>query len=86
VLGIRCVAVSEGEVSAELMPREDLENMGGTIHGGVLAAFPDTVMGAALHARATIDPKVNYLSPLARVGRDARHGAGDQRGPADRLR
>ena len=45
VLGIRCVAVSEGEVSAELTPREDLENMGGTIHGGVLAALLDTVMG-----------------------------------------
>ena len=27
VLGIRCVAVSDGEVSAELMPREDLENL-----------------------------------------------------------
>jgi len=38
-LGIRCVAVSEGEVNVELMPREDLENMGGTIHGGVLAAL-----------------------------------------------
>jgi uncharacterized protein (TIGR00369 family) len=74
VLGIRCVAVSEGEVSAELMPREDLENMGGTIHGGVLAALLDTVMGAALHTRlsasqkfATIDLKVNYLRPLSRA-------------------
>jgi hypothetical protein len=28
VLGIRCVAVSEGEVSAELTPREDLECRG----------------------------------------------------------
>jgi hypothetical protein len=45
VLGIRCVAVSEGDVSAELTPRVDLENLGGTIHGGVLAALLDTVMG-----------------------------------------
>jgi len=74
VLGIRCVAVSEGEVSAELTPREDLENLGGTIHGGVLAALLDTVMGAALHTRlsagqkfATIDLKVNYLRPLSRT-------------------
>jgi len=74
VLGIRCVAVSDGEVSAELMPHEDLENMGGTIHGGVLAALLDTVMGAALHTRlsagqkfATIDLKVNYLRPLSRA-------------------
>jgi uncharacterized protein (TIGR00369 family) len=74
VLGIRCVAVSEGEVNAELMPREDLENMGGIIHGGVLAALLDTVMGAALHTRlsagerfATIDLKVNYLRPLSRA-------------------
>jgi uncharacterized protein (TIGR00369 family) len=74
VLGIRCVAVSEGEVSAELMPREDLENLGGTIHGGVLAALLDTVMGAALHTHlsagqkfATIDLKVNYLRPLSRA-------------------
>jgi uncharacterized protein (TIGR00369 family) len=72
VLGIRCVGVSEGEVSAELMPREDLENMGGIIHGGVLAALLDTVM--ALHTRlsagqkfATIDLKVNYLRPLSRA-------------------
>jgi hypothetical protein len=27
VLGIRCVAVSEGDVSAELTPRVDLENL-----------------------------------------------------------
>jgi uncharacterized protein (TIGR00369 family) len=74
VLGIRCVAVSEGEVSAELTPREDLENGGGTIHGGVLAALLDTVMGAALHTRlsagekfATIDLKVTYLRPLSQA-------------------
>jgi len=74
VLGIRCVAVSVGEVSAELIPREDLENMGGTIHGGVLAALLDTVMGAALHTQlsagqrfATIDLKVNYLRRLSRA-------------------
>jgi acyl-coenzyme A thioesterase PaaI-like protein len=47
VLGIRCVAVSDGEVSAELMPREDLENLGGTIHGGVLAALLDRDGGRA---------------------------------------
>jgi uncharacterized protein (TIGR00369 family) len=57
VLGIRCVAVSEGQVSAELMPREDLENLGGTIHGGVLAALLDTVMGAALHTRLSAAQK-----------------------------
>jgi uncharacterized protein (TIGR00369 family) len=81
VLGIRCVAVSEGEVSAELTPREDLENMGGTIHGGVLAALLDTVMGAALHTRlsasqkfATIDLKVNYLRPLSRASGMMRGG------------
>jgi uncharacterized protein (TIGR00369 family) len=74
VLGIRCVAVSEGEVSAELTPREDLENRGGTMHGAVLAALLDTVMGAALHTVlsagqkfATIDLKVNYLRPLSRA-------------------
>jgi len=74
VLGIRCVAVSEGEVSAELMPGEDLENMGGIMHGGVLAALLDTVMGAALHTRlsagerfATIDLKVTYLRPLSQA-------------------
>jgi uncharacterized protein (TIGR00369 family) len=74
VLGIRCVAVSEGEVSAELTPREDLENRGGTMHGALLAALLDTVMGAALHTVlsagqkfATIDLKVNYLRPLSRA-------------------
>ena len=74
VLGIRCVAVSEGEVSAELTPREDLENLGATIHGGVLAALLDTVMGAALQTRlsagekfATIDLKVTYLRPLSQA-------------------
>ena len=74
LLGIRCVAVSEREVNAELMPREDFENMGGIIHSGVLAALLDTVMGAALHTRlsagekfATIDLKVTYLRPLSQA-------------------
>ena len=73
-LDIRCVSASEGDVSAELTPREDLENLGGTIHGGVLAKLLDTVMGAAFHTRlsagqkfATIDLKVNYLRPLSRA-------------------
>jgi uncharacterized protein (TIGR00369 family) len=73
-LDIRCVSASEGDVSAELTPREDLENLGGTIHGGVLAKLLDTVMGAAFHTRlsagqkfATIDLKVNYLRALSRA-------------------
>ena len=74
LLGIRCVAVSVGEVSAELTPREDIENLGSIIHGGALAALLDTVMGAALQTHlsvgqkfATIDLKVNYLRPLSQA-------------------
>lgn len=74
VLGIRCIAASAGEVSAELMPREELENLGGTMHGGTLAALLDTVMGAALETTlpagqkfATIDLKITYLRPLTQA-------------------
>lgn len=71
LLGIRCVAAADGEVSAELCASQELENLGGVVHGGVLAALLDTVMGAALQTRlppagqfATVDLKITYLRPL----------------------
>ena len=41
----------------------------GTCHGGVIAAFADTVMGSALYstgaaASATIEMNINFLEPV----------------------
>jgi uncharacterized protein (TIGR00369 family) len=45
-------------------------NVMGTCHGGVIAAFADTVMGSALYstgvaASATIEMNINFLEPVA---------------------
>ena len=44
-------------------------NVVGTCHGGVIAAFADTVMGSALYstgtaASATIEMNINFLEPV----------------------
>jgi len=44
-------------------------NVRGTCHGGVIAAFADTVMGSALYstgaaASATIEMNINFLEPV----------------------
>jgi uncharacterized protein (TIGR00369 family) len=47
-LGIRLLAVSEGEASTELPVAPALWNAMGTLHGGVFADLADVTMGVAL--------------------------------------
>ena len=48
-LGIRTTDVGPGTMTAELEVRADLLNPFGSVHGGVLAALTDHVLGAVLY-------------------------------------
>jgi uncharacterized protein (TIGR00369 family) len=72
LIGFQVVEVKEGEVTLELEPREDLENLSGALHGGVAAALLDTALGAALQTLlpvgqgfATLNLNVSYLRALS---------------------
>ena len=69
VLGIRFVEATRDRVVAELSYREDLTTVGGSLHGGTLMAFADTVGAAAtvlnLPAGATtttLESKTNFFA------------------------
>jgi uncharacterized protein (TIGR00369 family) len=51
-LGIRLVAVSDGEASTEMPVTPSLWNAMGTLHGGVFADLADVTMGVALATAA----------------------------------
>ena len=70
LLGIRFVETSPDRVVAELTYREDLTTVGGSLHGGTLMAFADTVGAVAtvlnLPAGAsttTLESKTNFFAP-----------------------
>ena len=69
LLGIRFVEATRERVVAELSYREDLTTVGGSLHGGTLMAFADTVGAAAtvlnLPAGATtttLESKTNFFA------------------------
>jgi 1,4-dihydroxy-2-naphthoyl-CoA hydrolase len=71
-LGIRLTDVSPGAMRAELPVRDELLNPFGNLHGGVLAALCDHVLGSVCYpvmARgawaATTEFKLNYLAPVS---------------------
>ena len=68
-LGIRFVEVGKDRVVAELPVREELTTLGGTLHGGTLMAFADTVGAAGTvvslqegQHTATIESKTNFFA------------------------
>ena len=70
-LGVRHVEVGPGVLRAEVDVRDDLKTPFGNLHGGVLAALCDHVLGTVLYpviARgawaATTEFKLNYLAPI----------------------
>src|SRR5262249_14736388 len=70
-LGIRVVDVGPGRLVAELPVRADLLNPFGNLHGGVLAALCDHVLGTVCYPviergswAATTEFKLNYLAPV----------------------
>lgn len=71
-LGIRLTDVSAGGMRAEVEVRDDLLTPFGNLHGGVLAALCDHVLGTVCYPvmprgawAATTEFKVNYLAPVS---------------------
>jgi uncharacterized protein (TIGR00369 family) len=70
-LGIRHTDVGAGVLRAEVDVRDDLMTPFGNLHGGVLAALCDHVLGTVLYPviprgawAATTEFKINYLAPV----------------------
>ena len=70
LLGIRFVEATPDRVVAELAWRPDLTTVGGTLHGGTLMAFADTVGAAATvlnlppgASTTTLESKTNFFAP-----------------------
>jgi uncharacterized protein (TIGR00369 family) len=70
-LGIRLTDTWPGGMRAEIPVRDDLLNPFGNLHGGVLAALCDHVLGTVCYPvippgawAATTEFKLNYLAPV----------------------
>jgi uncharacterized protein (TIGR00369 family) len=70
-LGIRHVEVGAGVLRAEISVRDELLTPFGNLHGGVLAALCDHVLGTVCYPviprgawAATTEFKLNYLAPV----------------------
>jgi 1,4-dihydroxy-2-naphthoyl-CoA hydrolase len=77
-LGIQHVEVGAGSLHARVEVRDELKTPFGNLHGGVLAALCDHVLGTVLYpviARgawaATTEFKINYLAPVTTGALDA---------------
>jgi uncharacterized protein (TIGR00369 family) len=72
-LGLRLVEFAPGRLRAEMEVREELLTPFGNIHGGVMAAICDHVLGCVCYPHmkrgqwaATTEFKLNYLAPISR--------------------
>ena len=70
-LGIRTVDAAPGRLVAELDVRGELLNPFGAVHGGVVSALADHVLGAVVYTvvergywAATTEFKLNFLAPV----------------------
>ena len=70
-LGIEMVDIGPGRMVCELPVRDELLNAFGTLHGGVVSALADHVLGAVLYSviergawAATTEFKINLLAPI----------------------
>lgn len=77
-LGLELVDSGEGTATIEMTPREEMANMSGFVHGGMISALADTAMGRALRTvkpgvvRAmSFDLKVNFIN-AAKIGETLR--------------
>jgi 1,4-dihydroxy-2-naphthoyl-CoA hydrolase len=71
-LRFRVTGVGPGQLTCELDVRDELLNPFGTLHGGVIAALVDHVLGAVLYPviergawAATTEFKLNLLAPVS---------------------
>lgn len=70
-LGMATTHIGPGTMSVDVPVRDDLKNPFGNLHGGVLAALVDHVLGAVAYPimergrwAATTEFKLNYLAPV----------------------
>lgn len=70
-LGIEHLEVGPGRLVAQLQCRDELMNRQGTMHGGVVSALTDHVLGAVLYPviqrgawAATTEFKINLVKPV----------------------
>jgi acyl-CoA thioesterase len=75
MLGIRVVGVGDGVGECALEIREEMLNLHGSVHGGVIYSLADIGMGVALHSLlgqgercSTIEIKMNYFMPARGKG------------------
>ncbi len=72
-LGIRIVEVGPGRLRAEMELREELLTPFGNVHGGVVSALCDHVLGCVCYPQmqrgqwaATTEFKINLLAPVSK--------------------
>lgn len=70
-LGLKLVDAGPGTATAEIEVKPDLLQSFGAVHGGVVAALVDHVLGASIFPAvprgtwpATLEFKLNYLAPV----------------------
>lgn len=80
-LGMQVVESGPGLLAVEIEARDELNNPFGSLHGGVVAALVDHVLGTVMYPliprgawAATTEFKLNYLAPVrgGRVRAEAR--------------
>lgn len=72
-LGIKIIASSAGQMTGELAVREELLTPFGNMHGGVLSAFCDHMLGCVCYPAmkpgqwaATTEFKINLTAPVSK--------------------
>jgi len=72
-LGIKLIEFSPGKVVAELNVKDELLTPFGNMHGGVLSAFTDHILGCVCYPHmkkgqwaATAEFKLNLLAPVSK--------------------
>ncbi len=72
LLGIRVTKLHSDGVTIECKMRDELRNLAGLMHGGVIATMADAAVGIAIasHFRGsrrvtTVEMKISYLRPIA---------------------
>jgi 1,4-dihydroxy-2-naphthoyl-CoA hydrolase len=72
-LGIRLLGFSPGRLEAELKVKDELLTPFGNLHGGVMSAFTDHVLGCVCYPHmqkgqwaATTEFKLNLLAPVSK--------------------
>ena len=80
-LGLKMVETGDGSATVEMTPTEDMANMSGFVHGGMISTLADTAMGRAIRsvqpgvARAmSFDLKLSFIN-AAKIGEVLRANA-----------